>query len=51
METEKVKNEKSARVTNFIVIETFAGKRELKDIIIDLLCLAHGKEAAYKKSA
>ncbi|MCL2798544.1 MAG: hypothetical protein FWD58_10955 [Firmicutes bacterium] len=50
METEKVKKEKPVKVSNFIIVETFAGKKDLRDIVIDFLCSAYGKETAKKPS-
>jgi len=44
LQTEKVKKLKPVKVTAFVVTEKFAGKKELKSILVDLLYSAYRRE-------
>ena len=47
---ENCKREKPVKVTEFIVTEAYAGKKELKDVLVDLLYATYGREVVGKLS-
>jgi len=44
MQKKAVKKEKNARTTEFVIVESFAGKKQLSDIFADLLYSAYRKQ-------
>ena len=40
--------EKSVKATEFVVTRTFAGKKALREIMLDLICSAYARETAKK---